>query len=257
MLDWLQQDPWGFLQFMLYRAPAVFLALTLHELAHGYVALLCGDPTAKNLGRLSVNPIKHLDLVGTISMFLMGVGWAKPVPINPANFKKGHWDDLKVSLAGVTTNFILFLIASVITIFIGRLLYLDLAVNYYGADFFLNFKQDGFLLQLHPQYANSLAPLLKTPWLLHLQRFFLQLALVNLGMCLFNLLPIPPLDGFHVVNDLFFQGKVNIAGPVFRITHVLLMVVLLTTDFIGSWITTALYAVQGAIMPLLLRMIPL
>lgn len=242
---------------MLYRAPAVFLALTLHEVAHGYVALLCGDPTAKNMGRLSLNPAKHLDLIGTISMFLMGVGWAKPVPVNPGNFRKGHWDDLKVSLAGVTTNFVLFLIASVFTVLLGRLLYLDYVVEYQGAEFFLNFRNDGFLLQLYPQFAHDLEPFLKTPWLLHVQRFFLQLALVNLGMCLFNLLPIPPLDGFHVVNDLFFSGKINITGKVFRITHVLLMVGLLTTDYVGKWITTALYAVQGAIMPLILGIFPL
>lgn len=70
MLDWLQQDPWGFLHFMIYRAPAVLLALSLHELAHGYVAYRCGDSTAKDLGRLTLNPLKHLDLIGTISMFL-------------------------------------------------------------------------------------------------------------------------------------------------------------------------------------------
>ena len=79
MLDYLQKDPMGFLLFMLYRAPAVLLALTFHEVAHGYVALRCGDPTAKLMHRLSLNPIKHMDPIGTASMFLLGFGWAKPV----------------------------------------------------------------------------------------------------------------------------------------------------------------------------------
>ena len=101
VLDYLQKDPMGFLLFMLYRAPAVLLALTFHEVAHGYVALRCGDPTAKLMHRLSLNPIKHMDPIGTASMFLLGFGWAKPVPVNPNNFKHGRRDDLLVSLAGV------------------------------------------------------------------------------------------------------------------------------------------------------------
>ena len=74
MFDYLRQDPQGFLMFMLYRAPAVLLALTFHEVAHGYVALRSGDPTAQMLGRLSLNPLKHLDPIGTLSMFIMGFG---------------------------------------------------------------------------------------------------------------------------------------------------------------------------------------
>ena len=252
MLHWLTQDPWGFLQFMLYRAPAVLLALSLHELAHGYSAYRCGDSTAKNLGRLSLNPLRHLNLVGTISMFLMGIGWAKPVPVNPANFRNGRWDDLKVSLAGVTANFILFLLASIITILLSRLMYTKEALAYYGADFFLNFQKDGFTLQLFPQNDQVLSIVLKTPWLIHIQRFLFQLALVNIGMGLFNLLPIPPLDGFHVVNDIIFKGRINIGGQVFRYLHLGLLILLFSTDFIGSWVGKAIYAVQGFILPLLL-----
>lgn len=252
MLDWLQNDPWGFLQFMLYRAPAVLLALTLHELAHGYIALRCGDTTARDLGRLSFNPLKHLDLIGTISMFIMGIGWAKPVPVNPARFRNGHWDDLKVSLAGITTNFILFLLATLLSIMITPSLYGKELLNAYGANFFLNFQQQGFQLQLFPQAGSALAPLLKTPWLLYVQRFLFQLSMVNIGMGLFNLLPIPPLDGFHVANDILFKGKLNLSGNMFRVTHILLLVLLFTTDFIGKLITGAIYGVQGAVLPLLL-----
>ena len=254
MLDWLQQDPWGFLHFMAYRAPAVLLALTLHELAHGYIAFRCGDSTARDMGRLTLNPLKHLNLVGTISMFLMGIGWAKPVPVNPARFRNGRIDDLKVSLAGVTTNFILFLIASMLSILVANQLYLPEVRSQYGLHFFLNFQEDGFSLQLFPQYEPVLKNALKTPWLLHIQRFLLHLNLVNLGMGLFNLLPIPPLDGFHVVNDILFKGKIDISGPVFRFTHIALLVLLFTTNFIGSWVSKGIYAVQGFILPFLLSL---
>ncbi len=256
MLNWLQEDPRGFLSFMLYRAPAVLLALSLHELAHGYIALKCGDTTARDMGRLSLNPLRHLDLVGTVSMFLMGIGWAKPVPVNPACFRNGRWDDLKVSLAGVTSNFILFLTASLFSILISRALYQPEALAAYGAEFFLNFGQQGFMIQLYPQNDQALAFLLRTPWLIHLQRFLFQLSMVNIGMGLFNLLPIPPLDGFHVVNDILFKGRLNISGKAFRFAHLALLFLLFTTDFVGRWISAAIYAVQGAVLPLLLGVFP-
>ncbi len=256
MLNWLQQDPWGFLRFMLYRAPAVLLALSLHELAHGYAALRCGDTTARDMGRLSLNPLRHLDLVGTISMFLMGIGWAKPVPVNPARFRNARRDDLIVSLAGVGTNFVLFIFATLVSILISRALYTPEALSFYGAGFFLDFQQDGFTMQLFPENDQVLAFLLKTPWLIHVQRFFFQLAMVNIGMGLFNLLPIPPLDGFHVVNDILFKGRLNISGKAFRFAQMALLLLMFTTNFIGRWVSGAIYAVQGAILPLLLAVFP-
>lgn len=252
MLDFLQQDPWGFLQFMAYRAPAVLLALTLHELAHGYVAYVCGDPTARDAGRLTLNPLRHLDLFGTLGMFLMGVGWAKPVPVNPANFHNPRADDIKVSLAGVTTNLILFLFATLVTLAFSKALYKPEVLAAYGTNYLLNFQSEGFSIQLFPQYDQAIRPILRTPWLLHLQRFFFHLSMVNLGMGLFNLLPIPPLDGFHVVNQVFFRGKIFMGGTFFRFTHLILMIVLMTTNIIGSLVGTAIDAVQGAVLSLLL-----
>ncbi|MEG1711206.1 MAG: site-2 protease family protein [Clostridia bacterium] len=86
---------------------AILSALILHEIAHGFVAYKCGDNTAKSLGRLSLNPLKHLDLFGTICMLIVGFGWAKPVPINPYNFRNGRKGMFLVSIAGVTTNILL------------------------------------------------------------------------------------------------------------------------------------------------------
>ena len=110
ILSQLQSDPVSTLIALLYRVPAVLIALTLHELAHGYVALRCGDPTAQMMGRLSFNPLRHLDPVGMAFMLLFGFGWARPVPVNPRNFKHFRRDDLLVSIAGVAMNLILFVL---------------------------------------------------------------------------------------------------------------------------------------------------
>ena len=249
MLDYLQKDPLGFFLFMLYRAPAVLLALTFHEVAHGYVALRCGDPTAKLMHRLSLNPIKHMDPIGTVSMFLLGFGWAKPVPVNPNNFMRGRRDDLLVSLAGVTTNFILFLISTLLTVLVGFALYVpELARDPQGMRFMLSYQETGYTLQLFPAYAKEMASLLKAPWLLHIQRFLLHFSMINLGLCLFNLIPLPPLDGFHVLNDLVLKGRINLSGKAFRITHLALIVLMFSTDIVSRAVGAAVSFVQGLVL---------
>ena len=95
---------------MLLSLPIVFLALSVHETAHGYVAYKLGDPTAKNLGRLTLNPIKHIDPLGFICMLLCGYGWAKPVPVNTRYFKKPKRDMALTGLAGPVSNILLALI---------------------------------------------------------------------------------------------------------------------------------------------------
>lgn len=234
MLNALRDDPQGFLLFMLYRAPAILIALTLHEYAHGYAAYRAGDPTARNLGRLSLNPVHHLDLWGTISMFLMGVGWAKPVPVNPNNFRNRRWDDLKVSLAGVVTNLCLFLLSLLLAVLLGRFLYRPEVVADAGYREIMGFNGQLFALQLYPQYADILAPLVTSQGLLHVQRFLFQFQMVNLGLGLFNLLPLPPLDGFHVLNDTLFGGRINIHGNVFRVAQLALILLLISSRYIGS-----------------------
>jgi len=249
MFDYLRQDPQGFLLFMLYRAPAVLLALTFHEVAHGYVALRCGDPTAKRMGRLSLNPTKHLDLIGTISMFIMGFGWAKPVPVNPNNFRRGSRDDLLVSLAGVTTNMVLFILSTLLAIIVGHFLYEPEAMRQLGGmAFFLDFNSDGFTLQLFPEYVDVIAGVLKAPLLLHVQRFLLHFCMVNLGLSLFNLLPIPPLDGFHVVNDLLLKGRLQLSGQVFRFAQVALIVLMFSTNIAGKVVGAGMDAVQTVVL---------
>ena len=109
LIQQLIADPRGVLLFFLLALPGRLLAISAHEAAHGWVAARCGDPTARLMGRVSLNPLKHFDLVGTICLLLFGFGWAKPVPVNPNNFRNYRSDDLKVSLAGITMNLLLFL----------------------------------------------------------------------------------------------------------------------------------------------------
>jgi len=251
LLDFLKEDPIGFFVYMLYRAPAVLLALTLHELAHGYAAYLCGDTTARDRGRLTLNPLKHLDPVGTLMMFFAGMGWARPVPVNPYRFRNKVRDDLFVSIAGVTVNFILFFVSTLVLTLIANPLLNDDFTAYYGYRFFLSFRENGFLYLLSGE-KELLSKIIQTPWLLHVARFLMQFSLVNLGMCIFNLLPIPPLDGFHVFNDILLKGKISLTRQAFQYSMLALFVLMYTTDIFSKLINAVIHAVQSGVLTLFL-----
>ena len=150
---------------LLYMLPALLLGLTLHEWGHAYAAYRCGDPTARNLGRMSLNPLDHFDILGTLCLLFLGFGWAKPVPVNPRNFRHFKRDDVIVSLAGVFMNFLQVVFFSALFILLGRR-NIDLLKNEAFQDIFLN------------------------------------LITINTTLIIFNLIPIPPLDGSHVVQNL-------------------------------------------------------
>ena len=152
----------------LIRIPIVLFSLTVHEVAHGFAAYKLGDPTAKSLGRLSLNPLKHLDPAGAICMLLFRFGWAKPVPINTRYFKKPRSGMALTALAGPVSNLLMSLIAFIITRYI---------------------------------YAFGGAALLSdsvTPLQL-LCIFFDTFFLMNLCLAVFNLIPVPPLDGSRIL----------------------------------------------------------
>jgi Zn-dependent protease len=164
-----------FLERLAYTIPVLLFAMVAHEYAHGYAAMKQGDMTAYQLGRLTFNPVKHIDPVMTIivpiitTYFGVGFGGAKPVPVQPRNYRKYKRGDIIVSLAGVATNFAIALASAVLFAAVGAL----------GAAI--------------PAAAPTLAIL---------QRMLVLSIYINLGLVAFNLIPIPPLDGSHVFKYL-------------------------------------------------------
>ncbi|KGQ21550.1 site-2 protease family protein [Thermus filiformis] len=171
MLGLLQTDP---LVFLLAFAALVF-SLVLHELGHAYAAYAFGDDTARRQGRLSLNPLVHLDPIGTLLLLLVGFGWARPVPINPARFRNYRLGLFVVSVAGIAVNLLL----AVVFALLVRLLY-DLDPVGVVQTFHRLEATPGGLLALGFYFAAS----------------------INLVLAVFNLLPIPPLDGSKILQSL-------------------------------------------------------
>lgn len=272
ILSGLQSDPMGTLIRLLYALPAILISLTLHEMAHGYVALKCGDPTAQMMGRLSFNPLHHLDPIGTLFMFIFGFGWARAVPVNPRNFRHYRRDDFLVSIAGIAMNLCLFLLGMILITGINELMWKKelWELNYplitrrdflsFGGFNFYSVSSGENVIFTVSSGANSgyilgdgaFYQYLKTPWLLYVQRFFMGFARINLGLALFNLLPIPPLDGYHVVNDVFLRGKLHLPAKVVRIFSLGLMAVLFFTDYVDNLLWQGINFVQGGVLSALL-----
>lgn len=184
-------DP-NLLKLYLISAVPILLALTLHEYAHAFVANRLGDPTAKNLGRLTLNPLAHLDLLGTAMLFIVHIGWAKPVPVNPNNLKNPHRDMLWVSLAGPMTN-------------LGLALLFGIACRMFGVNGLFNYGSD----------------------LIGMFKYMLAIGLViNIVLAVFNFLPIPPLDGSKIILGLFPQRYEMKLAPFLHYGPTILIVII-------------------------------
>ncbi len=181
---------------------AVILVLCLHEFAHAFVAYACGDPTAKWSGRMTLNPVKHFDLLGIVAFTFIGFGWAKPVPINANNFKKYRLGVFLTSIAGILANLLLaFLIYPLILLF-SEHLYPLISGKYLGK----------FLWDL-----------------------LSCIYLLSLNFAAFNLLPLYPLDGFRVVTA--FDKKQGKIYQFFRRNGQYILLGLLAIHFLSSYIS--------------------
>lgn len=251
-LEALRTSPLEFLLTLVYAVAVILISLILHECAHGYVAYRCGDPTAKMMGRLSLNPKAHLDLIGTLSMFLIGVGWAKPVPVNPRNFRHGRRDDFLVSIAGIATNLCLCLICMFLSVAVGKIMFGSEMLGEFSPSslphLFSPFYQftdgrDNVILSItNGIFAESVLADFAVPWLRYVERFLLMMAQTNLGLALFNILPIPPLDGYHLVNDLLFKGKLQLKRQAFLIAQIVLIVIFMS-GALDQFLSKAIFAV--------------
>ncbi len=174
--------------------PVILLALTIHEFSHGYVAYKLGDPTAKMAGRLTLNPISHIDPLGLILLLIVHIGWAKPVPVNPHYLKNPEKDMVLVALAGPLSNFITGGIAALLIRF------------------------------LYPVFPNIILTML------------LYFAYISFILCFFNLIPVPPLDGWRIasyfIKDKNFKFQMERSG-MWLLVAFLLIPSLMGIDLLG------------------------
>jgi len=195
---------------ILYFIPIFLITIVVHECAHGYVAYRMGDPTARNLGRLTLNPLKHMDPIGFLMMMLLGFGWAKPVPINPRNFKNPKRGMAISAIAGPASNILMAIFGAIIA---------------------------GFINFLYYNLAKSPSSFVELAWV-----FFWQFMTLNVYFAVFNLIPVPPLDGSRVVS-YFLPYKLSYYYNYVERYGFLVLIILLYTGilsipltFLSGWI---------------------
>ncbi len=177
------------------------LAITMHEVAHGYVAERFGDPTARLLGRLNLNPLRHLDPIGTIAIFIFGFGWARPVPVNAGNLRRPKRDMIWVALAGPLTNLSLAVLSALLLRGIGYLETTSLG----GTDLFLQMVKPLRMMAGFSLYINVL-----------------------LGA--FNLLPLPPLDGGRILTGILPEKQAMMVNRLEPFGFILILLLVFFTD---------------------------
>jgi Zn-dependent protease len=177
------------------RIPAILVAFTFHEYAHAWVADKLGDKTPKFQGRLTLNPLVHIDIIGFVMILIANFGWAKPVQTNPSSYKNYYRDDLKVSIAGPIANLLVAIVFALIT---------GLALKLIGAV--------GGALTL----VNIILMILD------------NIIYINIMLFFFNMLPIPGMDGFHVFRDLFPSKFHRFEEKIYRYQMLILIMFIAT-----------------------------
>ena len=194
---------WSYLVSMLTAVIPALICITLHEVSHGYVAYLMGDNTAKDAGRLSLNPIKHIDIMGLLMMVIFKVGWAKPVPSNMYNFKNPKRGMAVTALAGPVSN----LLIAIIFLFLYGILYLPMNSG--------------------STFVQEILSMVETT------------AYLSIGLAVFNIIPIPPLDGskvlFSVLSDNNYYKLMR-----YERYGMLALLVLVSTGVLGKPLDSAI-----------------
>lgn len=186
------------LDVIILSIPGILIGLTFHEYAHALVADRLGDKTPKFQGRLTLNPLAHIDIVGFLMILIIGFGWAKPVETNPSAFKHYYKDDLKVSFAGPFTNLLMALLFAILT---------------------------GLLVKFGIITGNVIGGILI--------KIFEYTVQINCMLFILNLIPIPGLDGFHILRDIFPKAFYKISDFMYSYQLIILIVFML---FLGNFI---------------------
>ncbi len=205
------------LVLLLLRLPIVAIALSFHEMSHAYVAHKMGDDTARNLGRLTMNPLKHLDLIGSISLVLFGIGWAKPVPVNARNFDNPKKGMALTALAGPASNLIMSIVALI-----------PLAFAFYLFDFSVTVLQIIYL-------------------------FLYLFHYLNLIYAVFNLIPVPPLDGSRIAL-IFLPEKVYFG--IMKYERIIMLIFFAILFFVGFNFISLICSYISSGMIYLISLIP-
>lgn len=179
--------------------PAVLIGLTVHEYAHAIVADRLGDKTPKFQGRLTLNPLAHIDIIGFLMILLIGFGWAKPVETNPSTYKHYYKDDLKVSFAGPFANLITAFVFGIIT----------------------------GVLDKHGIMTGSVGSIILS--------IFYNTVNINCMLFVFNLIPLPGMDGFHILRDIFPKFFYSIADFLYTYQMIILIVFVVFLAKIIVW----------------------
>jgi Zn-dependent protease len=184
----------NFIQQAALFIPPFLLAISFHESAHAYVAWRFGDPTARDMGRITLNPLPHIDILGLFVLLIAHFGWAKPVPVNPYNLKNPIKDNLWIALAGPASNLILAIISAIVFRIVAPFLQYSAA--------------GGFILTM----------------------ILLSVSL-NLVLMTFNLFPIPPLDGFHILEGLVSTEMYIKLQRLEQIGPIILLIIIMASNF--------------------------
>lgn len=209
------QNPVDWFMGKLMILPAIIIGISFHEFAHAIAAYKLGDQTPKQQGRVTINPIAHIDPIGFLALFFIGFGWGKPVMVNPTNFKSQRRDGLIVDIAGVTVNLIL----AVLFAGIVKLLYV------WNAEFFSFSYMGGVIIEM-----------------------IVNIVWINIILMIFNLLPVPPLDGFGIVTEVFNLREKEIYYRIYDKGFIFLMILILfniTDKILGPAAGFAYQAIFG------------